>query len=76
MIPLRLNQVAGVIVPVAYHTVTDQPCWSSVANGTTVQNPTGYQASVDYVAKQMRSYGFKVQVKDFTYRCRTTSARP
>lgn len=39
----------------------------AVANGTTVQNPTGYQASVDYVAKQMRSYGFKVQVKDFTY---------
>ena len=39
----------------------------AVANGTTVQNPTGYQASVDYVARQMRGYGFQVQVKDFTY---------
>lgn len=39
----------------------------AVINGTTITDPAGYQASVDYVARQMRSYGFKVQVKDFEY---------
>lgn len=39
----------------------------AVANGTTVFDPAGYEASVTYVADKMRGWGFDVQEADFSY---------